>query len=721
MAQKGIIMRKLKSYLSVIFTVLVLCLLCSSANGYTDIVLDDGAEHAVRYTSDDTVYVESFVNDKWSGRYLSADGRINVSHEKWVRDAFHIEINDELVSTGWSFISAGEIEKTDRGARHFVVELSNNQQPLNVKVHTVLNGTPIMVRWLEITNTSRKSVALTALSPWSGLLWPGEEFTLGYYDSKEWAYEGWLKWEHLEPGTKQIRSQTARGHDDPFFLVRNDKTGEYCIGHLAWSMYWEMAFSRDSEGLSFKIGPSSDEALRVIAPRETIETPAVHLGLVSGDLDDAVQAMHDHVRGFVLPKRDLGRSYLIQYLVPADQGYYMPFDEASAFKCVDVAEAIGAELFILDFGWWDVTCDWIPSPTRFPRGLKPLADYIHEKGMLFGIYTETEGGRGNIAQSKVFTERSEWMTGSNNLIVNLSIPEAAAWVESEICKMVEDFDIDLYRLDYNPSILGGFDKDPVVQLGTQKRDGFVEHDNWRYYEAFYGTYERIHKKYPDLILQQASAGGARNDLGTVGRFHEAYLTDGLWLPRELQIYSGLTLGLPPEIFAILHGAHSGGRGIGLPQRTETLLRMSYATSTPQIFVGAVAPNVEQLRPERREMFLHYGKIFKEFIRPLLPTCKVYHHEPINSRGDVLSSGWFVMEYASPDRKKGWAVLVRTGAVESDIYNLRLRGLDPAKNYRVTFDSLGSTAKMEGSRLTVDGLPIRLEDAGSSELLLFEAK
>lgn len=693
---------------------------------YTDITTGATGQQSVRFVTDEVVYLEDLVDGRWVGRYFSADGRINVNHEIWTSDAFQIAINKKPIEDGWKCISSSEVANTDRGARHFVVELANQKRSLHVKVHTTLDATPVIVRWLEITNNAKGPVALTTLAPFSGRLWASSPFvptdyTLGYYAKKEWAYEGWLHWQDLQPGSWQYRSQTVRGHDDPFFIVRNNSNGEYFIAHLAWPMYWQMSFTKDEHGLQFNIGPDSDDALRTLTAGETIETPAVHLGHISGDLDHAVQAMHDHIRKSVLPLRAPERSHLIQYLVPADQGYYMPFDESSAYKCVDVAEAIGAELFILDFGWWDVTCDWIPSPTRFPNGLKPLAEYVHEKGMLFGIYTETEGGRGNVNQSRVYKEHPDWIGPSD--IINLSIPEAAQWVESEICKMIEDFALDLYRLDYNPSDRsgGGFDKDPIIKLNSHKRNGFLENDNWRYYEAFFDTYQRVHHKYPDLILQQASAGGARNDLGTVSRFHEAYLTDGLWLPRELQIYSGLTLGLPPENFVILHGAHSGGRGVGLPQNTDTLLRMSYATSTPQIFVGAVAPSVEKLSPERRERFLHYGKIFKKFIRPLLPTCKVYHHEPINARNSVTTSGWFVMEFAAPNRKKGWALLVKLTQTDSDIYNLRLRGLDPARTYDVTFDSLDIKAKIKGSKLTQDGLPIRLEDAGASELLLFQAR
>ena len=91
----------------------------------------------------------------------------------------------------------------------------------------------------------------------------------------------------------------------------------------------------------------------------------------------------------------------------------------------------------------------------------------------------------------------------------------------------------------------------------------------------------------------------------------------------------------------------------MPQSLDTILRLSYATSTPQIFTGIVAPSVAELTPQRRERFLHYTRIYREFVRPLLPTCKVYHHQPVDSRHGVTDGGWFVMEYAAPDRSKGW--------------------------------------------------------------------
>ena len=701
----------------------------------TDIAILKTPEPEIRFTSGKTIYVEKLVGDRWVSRYWAADGRINYPGEQSTEDAFQVEINQQLLSNGWQWVSEFAEQKTD--VRHSVVELKNNIRPIAVKIHTLLDGTPVLTRWLEITNTSDKSrfagsresgpVALTAISPWSGMLWPSgqqlrikdQAFTLGYFTKFDWAYEGWFDWKPLESGTTLIKCDKGQGHDDPFFIVRNEAKGEYFICHLAWSANWHIQFEckqdspNTSSSLLFKIGPSAASPQRVIAPGETIQTPAVHLGHVEGDLDTTVQAMHDHLRRFVLPTRKKERSYLIQLLVPGDQGYLTihteddktyQFNETNIKKALDVTAAVGAELFTLDAWWWDVSGDWYPSASRFPHGIELVREYAHEKGLLFGLYVEMEGGRGPMGESQISKEHPDWLGPKG--ILNLTKPEVAAWMESEICRIIDEYKPDLYRLDYNP----GF----TFEGPETPRDGFMENNYWRYYEALYGIYERIQKKYPDLILQQCAAGGARNDLGIASRFHETYLTDGLWMPHVLRVYSGQTLALPPETLVIAIGA-PGWKG-----PLDTYLRSTFTLSTPLIAFGP-APSLEELNPQHQERFRHYVKIYKEFIRPLLPTCKMYHHAPVSSRGGVESSSWFAMEYASPDSIKGWTTIVRIGESESDSFLFMPRGLDPGRTYKVTFDSIGKTATIDGWRLMCEGLSIRLEAVMSSELLLFEAQ
>jgi alpha-galactosidase len=274
--------------------------------------------------------------------------------------------------------------------------------------------------------------------------------------------------------------------------------------------------------------------------------------------------------------------------------------------------------------------------------------------------------------------------------------------------MIDRYKLDLYRHDFNTPFTG--------ELSQTTRDGFEESDYWRYYEGWYGILERIRKRYPDLILQQAAAGGMRNDLGMISYWHEPYLTDGLNMPHVLQNYAGQTLGLPPENFVIAFGipANSPNRG-----HFDTHLRVLFSLGTP--WLAPVAPNLQDMSPVRLERYRHYGNLYKKFFRPVLPTCRMYHHAPVTATGGVTASPWFAMEFASRDGAKGWATFVRLRPGEPGTYLFRPRGTDPAKTYRVTLDSKGTTASVDGLLLVQQGIPIRLESTLSSELVLFESQ
>jgi alpha-galactosidase len=368
----------------------------------------------------------------------------------------------------------------------------------------------------------------------------------------------------------------------------------------------------------------------------------------------------------------------------------------------------------MDAAWWDNQGDWWPSKTRFPNGLAPIADYCHKKGLLFGLYGEIEKANPGC---KVAREHPDWLEWHKPYsILNLARPECVNWMESQLCDVIEKNKLDLWRLDFNTPT------DSTLEGVPNQRGDVAENNFWRYYDAFYGVFDRIHAKYPDLILQQAACGGGRNDLGTAARFHEEYLTDGLRLPYEAQNFCGQTLSLPPECIIIAHGADGGGGG-GHPENLETNLRLMYTLSTPWLFAGVVGKSLDEMNPVRTEQFKRYSDLYKKFIRPILPTSKVYHHAPISADTGVESGGWFAMEFAAPDRSKGWATLLRTrvGNGETPEYIFKPRGLDPGRTYRVTFDSTGSKATVPGLQLIRDGVPVRLETLVSSELLMFEAQ
>ena len=695
------------------------------------------SDDEVRFESDRLQYVEGLVDGRWVGRYWTTGGRTNWPFEKWQKEAFHLEVDGERLATGWRWVDAQELEQTGRGARHHVLTLEQTDPGVRLRIHTLVDGTPVLVRWLEIQNLSDRPLSVTKLAPWSTRLWsnPGvktpddqtvnEPFRAGRFVRDDWASEGWFQWQSIQVGhALNPISEKGNGYDEPFFVVQNRLTGEHVIGHLAWNSNFEMAIEcgaaepdvhpwgdvlAASYWLDFELGPRAKDALLVLAPNESAASPAVHLGVVAGDFNSAVQAMHTHIRKSVRPPHPPRRAHLIQYLAPGDQGYmdaHGRMDEGAIFKNIELAAAVGAELFILDSGWIASRGDYRPHADRFPQGLQPAIKYCRAQGMLFGIWTEPERAEPNTPIAK---EHPEWFSDRHN--IDVTQPDAVAYVEEELHRQIEEYDLDLIRVAYDTY----FTFDGTVA----ERHGMPENSYWRQMEAAKGIYQRTREKYPQLIMQNCAAGIGRGGLGMAGLFHEGYMTDGLWMPQVLQVFSGRTVGFPPETFMIAHNAVRE-QLFGRPSNFDTYLRCQFTLGVPQLLSGMVGPSANEVSPERIRAFKRYADIYKQFIRPILPTANVYHHAPVNYRGGVESNPWFAMQFMAQDRSQGWMTIVRISDEGDSTYLCKPKGLNLGKVYRVTFDSSGDVVDIPGWMLARDGLAVRLESRTSSELLLLTA-
>lgn len=705
----------------------------SSAQESAGTKFEASPNHEVRYISGATVYVEALQHGRWVGRYWSADGKIDPDKYWAGDDAFKIRVKNRptpptvpgtSLDMGWRWVSSSESPGSHPGTREVVVELYSLIYPIDLKIHTLLDGTPVLTRWLEITNRSSEPIALTGLSPWSGRLWDQDAaITLGHAMRWDDQWVGWLGWTPLKEGKNVFIQNRGLAWDDPYFLLHNASRAEYFFGQLAWPANYHMKFYREPAGISFSIGPSSFNALRVIAPGETIATPAVHLGPVQGDFDRTVQAMHDHIRRSILPTHAPKRAYLIQYLFPEDQPLTVlhgaAYNVANIEKVMDVAAAAGAEVFILDGPTWCETYgDWLtPNKKAFPNGIEMLVKYAHQKDLLFGIYAETEGGRrGYCAQgvcikdwreSALYQDHPWWFVEPNS-ILNLSIPAADTYFRGTLAQMVEHYHLDLYRHDFN-SPLRGRESETV-------RDGFLESDYWRYYHAFYSAFQNLHKVYPDLIIQQASGGGTRLDLETVGTFPENYTTDRASFPDLFRTAAGVSVFLPPEILVSPNGMDKK-----LPDTTTTLRGIYALGNTPMIFNGILPASLQAFKPAMQRLYDRYATLYKTFIRPLLANCRVYHFAPINAARGFDAGHWLDMEFTSPDGRRGWATIIRLDRQEPNTYLFKAKGLVASAKYRVTFDNTGETKIMEGSRLMQEGVSIHTTAQVGSELLLLRAE
>lgn len=705
-------------------------------HGFTDIIFRSEPQPSVCYRTGMTVYDEALYSTRWQGRYfqgagyMEKDSRTKELQERYdvPMHAFGLQVDGQSLHFGWELRRMKELPTGPRGQRHAVVELESSIRPLHIDVHTQLDGTPVIKRWLEITNTSDKAAALGEVWPWSGVIleqpsWqqnitdggPPEWFVGSFADCR-WGAEGDFQWKPVTDGVTRIESRTGKsGHSVPFFVVRNGKNGEIVIGHLAWSGSWGIEFTRDydpatgSARLWFKAGPQSASPMRMIDPGEKISTPAVHLGFLLGDLDDAVQVMHEHLRRSVLITPVKGLENLIVY----NHWSYTEHElnEEALRHEVDVAAKTGAEIFIIDAGWyadkntaWASTVgDWNPG-NRMPHGFKPIRDYVHKKGLLFGLWMDAE----RIGPlSKVYREHPEFLVQKDGKQTNgdldLAKPAAAKWMEEQIVRVVEEYKLDLFRLDYNSALWEG---------GQNKRDGYVENSIWRHMEAVYAAYDRLRKRFPKLLLENCAGGGGRTDIGVMSRFHHTWVSDWQMAPRSIRIVNGMTMSLPPE-----YVDRNAGVGMDGHRRGDLDFQLRSILFGHMTLTG-IHPLGSKPNPDHVGRVKHYTDLYKNFIRPYIGSSRFYHHTPELPGREP--TGWGILELASSDKNRDMLGVFRLTGSAEECRQIRLRGVSREKRYRVRYDNSGETLTIDGQKLLDHGLTINLTRPLSSELLIIEA-
>jgi alpha-galactosidase len=696
---------------------------------WTDVLFVEKPEPTISYRSGWGVYEESltkgnFVGRGWNGSgFISFyDGRVDPAQHP-MPEAFELEIDGQALVTDWEW--AG-LEKTSdgNGDLHAVITLKNKVRPVTIRIHTLLDGTAVLTRWIEITNTGKRPAALAIAIPWSGVLqeirsWQSfkdtkaSAYSLGYFDSTEWGTEGDFHWHELPAAGYRVDGRVRRDrYRSPFFVLRNNATGEYFVGELAWTGGYSFQFDFNPEGkggITFQGGPDGQPPLRVISPGETVKTPEMHLGLVFGGLDAAVQSLHTHLRRSVFPPQSRGRGGWIESGI----GPEVEVTTEEVNHSIDVAAEFGAEVFFIDASWyakpkgnwWSTVGDWNVDRQRFPQGLKPFRDRAHAKGMLWGLWMDAEriGDESNVAK-----QHPDWLAmnydGERKIggLLDLTNPEAAKYMEEQISRVIKENQCEFFRLDHNTHAGRGI---------MTVRDGFEENGYWRYYEALYGVYDRLRAKFPNVIFENCAGGGGRADIGMVRHFDHTDVTDWQIGPRSFMITNGMTMALPPEHIDRLVGGQSGHTTADYDFQSRQLFFLM-----PKF--AFLYPLGSQPNPLLIQRTLHFVDLYKNFVRPFMDTGRLYHHTPELS--GLNPHGWGVLELASEDRTRGICGLFQLSAPAEPEYLLRPRGLDVSRRYEVTFDNSGQTVVVDGLTLTQQGIKVRLEGALTSELLLFRA-
>ena len=579
------------------------------------------------------------------------------------------------------------------GAEAQTVEIVLRDEPSRVEAvlsYTIFRDVAAVARSVRIRNGGDRSVRLTTVMS-ASLDLPDADWEMLQL-SGAWARERHVVTRRLAPGRQSV--STVRGasshHHNPFLLVKRATTTEDAGEAIGFSLVYSGNFVAEAEVDPFdttriRLGINPEAFAWLLEPGAEFVTPEavlVHSDHGLGGISDEYHRLYRErlARG---TWRDRDRPVLVNNW----EGTYFNFSEAKLLEMAALSRDLGIELFVLDDGWFgqrdDDTSslgDWFVDRRKLPDGIDGLARKVEALGIRFGLWIEPE----MISErSRLFAEHPDWAVGipgrprtpsRNQLVLDMGRPEIVDHLFAVLSEVLGGAPISYVKWDMNRNIT-----EPWSAALPPERQGEFFH---RYILGVYELYDRLTKRFPDILFESCAGGGGRFDPGLLAYAPQAWTSDDTDAVERLRIQWGTSLAYPLSSMAA-HVSAIPNHQVG---RTAPL-----STRAAVAFFGVFGYELDptSMSAEERDEVKEQVELYKRW-RPVFQRGRfVRLRSPFE--GDGNETAWLAI---SPDAAA--AVVGHYRVLNRPLPGpdrLRLRGLDASASYRVSvWPSLGSVVE-----------------------------
>lgn len=458
----------------------------------------------------------------------------------------------------------GQTEQLHAHGRLHRIELVDRVAPLLVTLcWKTWPAYDLVEQWVEVTNTGDAPATLHQAASASPAL-PGDDPWFTHWGGG-WAHEWTETTEPLAPGTKTVAS--AGGvrpslHRPPVALFAGSGRATETEGSvLAATVIWggdtrfdaEMAMHRHCRLIA---GIQHRGAERILDPGERFTTPPVALVWSDEGVGPTSRALHRWSRDQLIRDGDRPRALVFNNW----ETMFFDLDTPKVNAVVDGAADLGAELFLLDDGWFgghhprdhdqQGLGDWMVDAAKFPDGLTPVIDHTLATGMRFGLWVEPEMVN---PTSELAEAHPDWVIAEpgrerreerQQLVLDVMRPEVRAFVLDVIDQaLAQHPGISYLKWDANRDIF-----ESGSEALPPDRQSHLAVDRVRVTNEIMAEVARRH---PDVELMLCASGGGRSNLETLRWFHELWTSDNTDPVDRVRIQWGASHLLPASVL----GAH----------------------------------------------------------------------------------------------------------------------------------------------------------------------
>ena len=505
-----------------------------------------------------------------------------------------------------SFDNGGECET-------LTITLRDDASGLTLRLYYgVFASLDIITRAAELQNDGETPVTLEKAAS-ACLDLPFGDWDLMHFHGRH-CFERQPERLHLPHGVVSVgseRGMSSHQHNPFVILCDRDATEDAggCYGlMLVYSGSFRCDVERSQTGsVRAVMGVSPLDFSWTLQPGETFTAPEALLTYAEG-FTKLSQQYHRFLRRnicrgkFALSRRPV--------LVNSWEAAYFDLDPDRLVALAEEAKDVGAELFVLDDGWFRGRTDdnaglgdWFENREKLPLGLGDLVNRITALGLRFGIWIEPEMVNEN---SDLYRAHPDWalavpgrapIMARNQLVLDMSRADVRDYLFNVFSALLREHDISYVKWDMNRSL-----SDVYSHALPAERQGEVLH---RYVLGVYDLLERLTSAFPDVLFEGCAGGGGRFDAGMLCYCPQIWLSDDTDPIERLKIQRGTSFGYPMSAMGAHVSAspnHQTGRTT--PMETRAVVAMAGAfgyeldlTKLPQAEKDAIRAQIRRFRAD----------------------------------------------------------------------------------------------------------------------------
>lgn len=494
------------------------------------------------------------------------------------------------------------------------------------------------------------------------------------------------------------RRGTSSHNHNPYFILDRDATettGEVFFGALRMTGNFSGVVEQTPYGETLvQMGINPHDCLLQLAPGQSLRAPAILCGYSA----TGFETMSHNLHRFALDH--LMRKELRPVLYNSWEATEFHVNCQDQIKLAQKAKELGAELFVLDDGWFgerhsiqNGLGDWYVNEGKFPNGLEELISAVKALDMKFGLWVEPEMVN---PKAQLYQDHPDWIyhyetrvtdTSRVQYVLNVTKPEVQEFIYNMLDNLLTRYDIDYIKWDANR---------PISQTGPQR-------DIWyKHIQVLYGIVTALKKKHPDVLFEACASGGGRIDYGILGIFDDFWTSDNTDAYDRLYIQTAYSRIYPIKAMrAWVTDCPNflSGRVIPLTFRFHSAMMGSLG----------IGCNILKFTPEEVELSQRMVRQYKE-IRPIIQEGTFYRLD------NPSADRYFLYEYLKEGKGVFFAFLPQS-KVGHRGSTVRLRGLE--EDMRYTLHTAQGDITKSGAYLMDHGLPLRLSGDYASALVQFE--